>query len=182
MGFWKKLFGRGRNSRADPPIHTGRIADSTSSHAGSFSPYRSRTSDILAELRRIPDEANAIDFLRKKVPDVSMALWNFVRLSNQGHQMQFYDANNREKLLTGLEDEWRDFASRVNAISNAGLDGLINIIHTSAYLFGNQIIEVEVSDDRTDIVDVHVIDPRTITWELEERNGKGMDSLPTTGI
>jgi hypothetical protein len=172
MGFWRRLFGRGKNSRADPPIHTGRIADSTSRYAGSLSPYRSRTTDILAELRRIPDEADAVDFLRKKVPDVSMALWNFVRLSNQGHQMKFYDANNPEKQLTELEDDWRDFASRVNEISNAGLDGLINILHTSAYLFGNQIIEVEVNDDRTDIVDVHVIDPRTISWELEERKGR----------
>jgi len=170
MGFWRRLFGK--NSRADPPIHTGRVADSTSRYSGSLSPYRSRTTDILAELRRIPDEADAVDFLRKKVPDVSMALWNFVRLSNQGHQMQFYDINNREKLLTELEGDWRDFASRVNEISNAGLDGLLNILHTSAYLFGNQIIEVEVNDDRTDIVDVHVIDPRTISWELEERNGR----------
>ena len=29
--------------------------------------------------------------------------------------------------LRDIEREWRDFASRVNSISNAGLDGLIDI-------------------------------------------------------
>ena len=172
MSIWNKIFGRRSRSRADPPIRAGRMAEATTGYAGNLSPYRSRTASILKELRRIPDEANAIDFLRKKVPDVSMALWNFVRLSNQGHEMHFYDANNRQKLIKELEDEWREFASRINEISNAGLDGLINTLHTSAYLFGNQIIEVEVSEGLTDIVDVHVIDPRTIYWELEEREGK----------
>lgn len=171
LAFWNKIFQRGK-SRADPPIYTGRVATSTSSYGEILSPYRSRTADILAELRRIPDEANAIDFLRKKVPDVSMALWNFVRLSNQGHKMEFFDINNRQNMLKEVEEEWREFAARVNEISNAGLDGLINILHTSAYLFGNQIVEVEVNEDRTDIVDVHVIDPRTITWKLEEREGR----------
>ncbi len=170
MAFWNKIFQRGR-SRADP-IPTGRKSATGINSHGILSPYRSRIADILAELRRIPDEANAIDFLRKKVPDVSMALWNFVRLSNQGHKMEFFDINNRQVMLKDIEEEWREFAARVNEISNAGLDGLINILHTSAYLLGNQMIEVEVSEDRTEIVDVHVIDPRTIEWELEERDGK----------
>ena len=84
MAFWNKIFQRGR-SRADP-IPTGRKSATGINSHGILSPYRSRIADILGELRRIPDEANAIDFLRKKVPDVSMALWNFVRLSNQGHK------------------------------------------------------------------------------------------------
>jgi hypothetical protein len=172
LAFWNKIFQRGR-SRADP-IPTGRKSATGINSHGILSPYRSRIADILAELRRIPDEANAIDFLRKKVPDVSMALWNFVRLSNQGHKMEFFDINNRQVMLKDIEEEWREFAARVNEISNAGLDGLVNILHASAYLYGNQIIEVEVNDQRTDIVDVHVIDPRTITWELEEREGRAV--------
>ncbi len=173
MGIWSKLFQRDK-SDAQEQVHTGRISEPTSGYRRTLSPYRSRTVDILEELRRIPDEANAINFIRKKIPDVSMALWNFVRLSNQGHKMEFFDIKNRQNMLKELEEEWRVFASRVNAISNAGLDGLVNILHASAYLYGNQIIEVEVNDQRTDIVDVHVIDPRTITWELEEREGRAV--------
>ena len=38
----------------------------------------------------IGDEAQALDFARKKIPDLSMANWNFVRMANQGHEMAFY--------------------------------------------------------------------------------------------
>jgi hypothetical protein len=99
-----------------------------------------------------------------------MALWNFVRLANQGHEIRFNDANG--KRIEAVEAQWRELASRVNQVSNAGLDGLIDILHQSAYMRGAQAVEVEVNSDRTDIVDVHPIVPQTITWELEERNGR----------
>lgn len=170
MAFWNKIFQRGR-SMADP-IPTGRKSATGINSHGILSPYRSRIADILGELRRIPDEANAIDFLGKKVPDVSMALWNFLRLANQGHEMKFYDYRDKEKRLPDVEARWREFAARINEISNAGMDGLIDILHQLAFIRGAQALEVEVSKDRTEIVDVHPIIPQTIYWELEERNGR----------
>lgn len=170
MGLSKKLAQR---ARAEPEIPTGRVSQvGRYGYNQTLSPFRSRTASLLNSLRAIPDEADAIDFLRKKTPDAGMALWNFVRLSNQGHQMKFYDVGSKDKELPEVEAEWKEFASRINRISNQGLDGLINIMHTAAYLFGNQMVEIEVNADRTDIVDVHPIDPRTITWELEERDGQ----------
>ena len=170
MAFWNNIFARNRDA---PPMHSGRVS-STGNNRSTLSPYRSRTSNLLDELRRIPDEANAIEFITKKTPDASMGLWNFIRLANQGHQMKFYGINTRNKgtSLTDLEDEWRDFAARINSISNSGLDGLMDIFHKNGILFGLQMCEVEVNSDLTDIVEVHPIDPRTVTWEWEERNGK----------
>ena len=162
-----------KRARAEPQgIPTGRL---TSVIGGFFrrmtlSPFRSRTSDVLETLRNIPDEVRALDFLKRVTPDVSMALWNFVRLANQGHEMKFEDANG--KRIEAVEKQWREFASRVNQVSNAGLDGLIDILHQSAYMRGAQALEVEVNEDRTDIIDVHPIIPQTIDWELEERNGR----------
>ena len=157
-------------ARAEPNIPTGRISGDGNSYYNILSPFRSRTNDILRDLRMIPDEAEAIDYTSKKVPDMSMSLWNFQRLSNQGHKMAFYDLKgNRIKVL---EEEWRGFASRVNAISNAGLDGLIDIFHKNAFLRGCQMCEVEVGEGLTDIVDVYPIDPQTVTWEKETRDGK----------
>jgi hypothetical protein len=170
-------FDRLARRTRDPSIPTGRhtvIGGSGGYGRKTLSPYRSRTTDVLETLRLYSDEAQAIDFVRKVTPDVSMAVWNFVRLANQGHEMRFYALGDKERKthLRDVELEWRDFASRVNAISNAGLDGLIDILHQSAYLRGAQAVEVEVSTNRTDIIDVHPVIPQTIEWELEERGGR----------
>ena len=152
MAFWN-WFARGRD-RPDRTIPTGRMSAISNRWSKSLSPYRSRTADILGRLRLIRNEADAIDFLKKKTPDVGMAVWNFQRLSNQGHTMKFY-APGGEQEMVDVEAEWKSFAARINKISNKGLDGLLDILHGSGYVFGNQIIEVEVNADRTDIVDVH---------------------------
>jgi len=124
---------------------------------------------VLRELRQIPDEADAVAFLVKKNPDVSMAVWNFIRLANQGHEMAFYGVNPRNKgrRILALEDDWREFASRVNAISNAGLDGLVNQLHYSGFVLGAQGLEAEIAPTLDDIVDVYPVDPRTIHWKYD---------------
>lgn len=101
MSFLSKLFSR-RKDRADP-IPTGRRTAAGINRWGPLSPYRSRSMDILKTLRSIPEESQAIDFLKRVSPDLSMAVWNFVRLANQGHQIAFYDINNPKDRLTDVE-------------------------------------------------------------------------------
>jgi hypothetical protein len=156
----------------DRPIPTGRQSVASVGGAKTLSPFRSRTASVLETLRRIPEEAEALEFLRGNNADVSMAVWNFIRLANQGHEMHFYDPKDKTKRVLDVETRWKEFASRVNEISNAGLDGLIDIEHYLAYMRGAQAVEVEVNKTRTDIIDVHPIIPQTVTWEYEERNGR----------
>lgn len=155
-------------------VFTGRRTEAAIGMSGMLSPYQSRTHNVLKELRRIPEESAALEFLRKHHPDVSMAVWNFIRLANQGHEMHFEGVRGRAKgrRLPEVEERWREFASRVNALSNAGLDGLIDLLHYSSFLLGAQGVEVEVAPSRTEIVDVHVIKPQSVHWELE---GRGPD-------
>ncbi len=170
MGFWKRIFAR---ARAEPKsLPTGRQTMIGDGYTTSLSPYRSRTANILETLRSIPDESSAVEFLKRVNPDVSMSVWNFVRLANQGNEMQFYDARNPKTRLAYLNDEWREFASRINEISNAGLDGLIDQFHYSSFLLGAMGCEVEVTPDRKDIYDVYPVKPKTIEWELKEINGR----------
>jgi hypothetical protein len=169
MAFWHKWFARNRDEPVAIP--TGRMTQISTASYSVLSPYRSRTTQILETLRMIPEEAQAIDFLRKVTPDVSMAVWNFVRLANQGHEMHFYDIREKNRRLPRAEAKWREFAERVNETSNAGLDGLIDILHQSAFLRGAMAVEVEVNSDRTDIVDIYPVIPQTIYWYIEERNG-----------
>jgi hypothetical protein len=173
MAFWNRWFVRNRDTPSDNSgsIPAGRVTEAGIGKYGMLSPYRSRTTDILEALRRYTEESEAINFLRKVTPDVSMAVWNFLRLANQGHEMHFYSLQDKNKRLPRAEAKWREFAERVGQITNAGLDGVIDQLHSSAFLRGAMGIEAEVNQDRTDIVDVHPIIPQTIQWRLEEREG-----------
>lgn len=168
MAFWSKWFARKQGESVKIP--TGHVSEAAPGRWGTLSPYRSRTSDVLESLRMFTEEAAAIDFLRKKTPDVSMAVWNFLRMSNQGHEMRFYDVRNKEKRLPEAEAGWREFAERVGEITNAGLDGVIDQLHSNAFIRGAMGLEVEVNQSRTDVVDVHPIIPQTIQWKKEERS------------
>lgn len=169
MGLSDRRFAR---ARAEPRhIPTGRRTSTNNGYTTTLSPFRSRTGDVLKTLRSIPDEAQAIEYLKQVNPDVSMAVWNFVRLANQGNDMHFYDLKNGTK-RTDLEEKWREFASRINEISNSGLDGLIDQLHYSSFLLGGMGVEVEVTSDRKDIYDVYVVKPQTLEWELKEINGR----------
>ena len=165
----KDWFKRKKQDPNDEKIPTGRASQIKSKY-GQISPFRSRIKNILEILRKIPDEIDAIEFARKVTPDVSMAVWNFLRLANQGHQMEFHDLSG--KRLPDIEKMWTEFAARVNEVSNSGMDGLIDILHYKAFVKGGQGIEAEVTPDRKDIYDVYPIDPQTLYWEVEERAGR----------
>lgn len=169
MGLSNRQFAR---ARAEPNyIPTGRQTSINNGYTSNLSPFRSRTGDVLKTLRSIPEESQAIEYLKRVNPDVSMAVWNFVRLANQGNEMHFYAIDGKTR-RTDLEDKWRDFASRINEISNSGLDGLIDQLHYSSFLLGAMGVEVEVTPDRKDIYDVYPVKPQTIEWELKEIKGR----------
>lgn len=169
MGLSSRQFAR---ARAEPNhIPTGRQTSINNGYTSALSPFRSRTGDVLKTLRSIPEETQAIEYLKRVNPDVSMAVWNFVRLANQGNEMHFYATDGKTR-RTDLEGKWREFASRINEISNSGLDGLIDQLHFSSFLLGAMGVEVEVTPDRKDIYDVYPVKPQTIEWELKEIKGR----------
>lgn len=156
------------------PIYTGR--KTKPQYYGPLSPYRSRVTDLLKRLRQITEATTAIDLLIDESSDLSQALWNFIRLSNVGHEMKIYRPGDNKQdesgRLTDAEARWREFAARINSLSNAGLDGLIDQLHLLAFTRGAMACEVEVSALLDDIVDVYPVIPQTVIWELEERNGR----------
>lgn len=170
MGFLSKFTTKSRD-KPNGNIPTGKMTSAWNWLQSNLSPYRSRTGDVLKTLRSINEETQAIEYLKRVNPDVSMAVWNFVRLANQGHEIKFYSLDGKGEILS-LKDEWRDFAARINEISSSGLDGLIDQWHKSFYLLGAMGSEVEVTKDRKDIYDVYAIKPTTIEWELKEINGR----------
>ncbi len=170
MGLFNNLFAR---NKEPPPIHTGGRISSSSGFNDTLSPFRSRSADLLSELRSYSDEGEAIEFCSKKIPDVAKALWNMMRLLNLGNKMEFYEVGrNKGQPIKTIENEWRTFASRVNNLSASGLDGLIDQFHKSAILRGGQACEVVVYEDMSDIEDVYPIKYQSIQWKKEERNNR----------
>jgi hypothetical protein len=122
----------------------------------------------LTDLRAIGEETSALELLIKQHPDVSKAVQNYVRLANDGHTMEFRGI--RGAIRKDLAEQWEDFASRCNPISNAGLDGVIDQLHKSAVTRWGMGIEVEPNETLDDLVAVHVLDPTW--WDWEKVNNK----------
>lgn len=158
-----------RKNKKDDPLAQGRA----SAYGGSKNQATAggtRTRDLLTGFRRTPDACEAIKLLTQKHPDGSQAYFSYLRLANQGHTMEFYDESGDKNVE--IEKLWRDFAARVGANSNDGIDGLLNQFHGNALRYGAQMCEVVIKDDLSDVEDVYPILPQSVKWELEIRDGK----------
>lgn len=176
MSILDRLFKRNARAPSDAElraesskVYSGRVSKVGGERT--VSPYRSRQTRLLTTLRQTHNAVDAIELLIEETGDISQALYNFMRLANVGHEMAIYKPGTEER-MPEVEKEWREFAARVNELSNAGLDGLLDQFHYLAFVKGAQGCEVEVAKTLDDIVDVYPLDPQTIIWELEERRGR----------
>lgn len=91
-------------------------------------------------------------------PDASLALWNFLRLSNQGHEVEALNANGDvdERATKYLNDE---LAPRVGKLYRGGMDMLVNVLNLSTFTYGANALEVELNEGLNDVVDFHAVLP-----------------------
>lgn len=150
-------------------IARGRRTKPSIGFLSTLTPRESIISDVLSRLRRCSTVQEALRFLKKRHPDTSQAIFNFINLAALGHKMEIYDMNGNR--MPEAEAKWNELASRVYSVSNDGLDGLINQLHESALIDNGMAIEVEVNEDLDDIADIHPIDPQTLYWE-QTQDGK----------
>lgn len=169
MGILSRNQRRSGKKQNDEKVFVGRVSK-LDNMPKSISPTRNRGSDLLSEIKRTRDSIDAIQLLIKKSPDASMAFQTLLRLANQGFDMEFMPIDGNATPQE-IQEEWREFAIRVNAVSNAGFDGLIDQLHSSGFAMGGMGIEVVVTRDGRDIEDVYMVSPKTIHWELETREG-----------
>ena len=128
------------------------------------------TEALLTELRNATSSGDKIELIAAKDPDVSMAVWAFQRLCMQGFQIEITDLNG--KRLPDAEALFNLQCSHWNRIGNDGLDGLMDSIHKTGLLYNIMMVEAVV--DRTGnntFSEISLIDPRTIEWKLEDRDG-----------
>lgn len=120
-----------------------------------------RNQDIIEKLKVIVDIS----------PDASMAVWNILRLANNGHELEAMTVNGKvEKATT---DKLNQLAARVGRLYGGGTDQLINVLLLTAFTQGAIALEVELNEDLSDVVDFHAIDP----FSLEYRKNKDTGDL-----
>ena len=129
------------------------------------------TESLLDNLRNQTTTGDKIELIAAKDPDVSMAVWAFQRLCQQGIQIQITDLNGTR--LTEAEDLFNLQCKEWNKISNDGLDGIIDNIHKIGLLYNIMMLEVVVdSSGGNTFSGIYTIDPRDLQWKLEERDGE----------
>lgn len=121
-------------------------------YEGILSKGEFRTQNVMKNLSMIAD-LNA---------DASMAIWNYLRLANNGHELEAVGANGKpEKASTDLIN---NLAQRVGKLYGGGTDQLINVLLLTGLIQGAIALEVEINESLTDIVDFHPVDPSKLDF------------------
>lgn len=104
------------------------------------------------------DRMRVLKKIRDMNPDASLAVWNFLRLSNQGHEVECFSSNGKlDQAATDYINN--DLAPRVGKLYGGGMDLLVNVLNLSTFTSGANALEVELNDQLNDVVDFHVVDP-----------------------
>lgn len=129
-----------------------------------------QTEALLTELRNANTSGDKIELIAAKDPDVSMAVWAFQRLCMQGIKIEITDL--KGKRLTDAENLFNIQCKNWNKIGNDGLDGLIDNLHRTGLLYNIMMVEVVVDKTGNNTFSgIYIIDPRTVEWKLEDRDG-----------
>lgn len=130
----------------------------------------SQTTALLADLRSKTSIGEQIETIVARDPDVSQSVWAFQRLCMQGVNIEITDLQgNRipeaEKLFNVQCRHW-------NKLGEDGLDGIIDSLHKVGLLYNVMMVEVVVDNKGGNTFSgIYIIDPRTLEWQLEKRDG-----------
>lgn len=119
---------------------------------------------------RNKDVMESLKLIRDLNPTASMAIWNFLRLSNTGHELECLKptgSNDKQGL-----DYINGLAKRVGALYGGGADQLINVLHLTAFTQGAICLEVELNEGLNDVVDFHAVDPTSVDFRKDKETGE----------
>jgi len=116
-----------------------------------------------------------IDILIDAHPDVSFALWNFLRIANSGYTFKVYRINSTKRHQQAEEELWK-FLEKLDMPSYDGfsktysINKVINQLLLSLITRGAAALEVVLTPDYEDVAYLAPVDPATIDFRYE--NGK----------
>lgn len=162
-----KVFNKKKTTEA--PISNRQVSVISSSDKNIFV-NNTKTINILREIIQAPTAIDAINVIVNKTPDGKQALNTYLRLANQGINIELHSATTG-RTVKRYDTELRDFCKDIAHNNASGLDGLVDQLHASAITRRGMAVEVVVNDDITDVEEVVIVDPATIT-EFEWIPGK----------
>lgn len=174
----KKIFGKFAKERKPKKkdnvtvieVKTGTKTSYAGYNVGDTETQEYQASSLLTELRSKTDVGEQIEVIVAKDPDVSQSVWAFQRLCMQGVQIEIRDMNGTR--IPEAEDLFNYQCRFWNQLSADGLDGIIDNLHKVGLLYNVMMVEVVVDrKNQNTFSGIYIIDPRTIEWKLEKREG-----------
>lgn len=130
----------------------------------------SQTTALLTDLRSKTSIGEQIETIVARDPDVSQSVWAFQRLCMQGVNIEIRDLQGNR--LTEAEDLFNLQCRHWNKLGEDGLDGIIDNLHKVGLLYNVMMVEVVVDNKGGNTFSgIYIVDPRTIEWQLEKRDG-----------
>lgn len=151
-------------------VKTGDKTSYAGYNVGDTETQEYQASALLTELRSKTEVGEQIEVIVAKDPDVSQSVWAFQRLCMQGINIEIRDMNG---VRIPEAEELFNYQCRFwNKLSEDGLDGIIDNLHKVGLLYNIMMVEVVVDKkNQHTFSGIYIIDPRTIEWKLEQRDG-----------
>lgn len=130
----------------------------------------SQTTALLADLRSKTSIGEQIETIVARDPDVSQSVWAFQRLCMQGVNIEITDLQGNR--MPEAENLFNVQCRHWNKLGEDGLDGIIDSLHKVGLLYNVMMVEVVVDNKGGNTFSgIYIIDPRTLEWQLEKRDG-----------
>lgn len=158
-----------KDKEHNQPISLSRVSEVPSQDRNIFV-STARTSNLLLKLATEPNKFKAIDILIEETPDGKQAYNTYLRLANQGINIELFNRNTNKRVKK-YDVELRSFCAKLGVNNSEGLDGILDQLHGSSVAHGGMACEVVVDKNGRDIEDVFLIDPATFTeykWNENE--------------
>ena len=173
-----KFFGK--FAKRNPKINTiGEVIEVKNGGKVSYAGYNigdtqtqeySQTTALLSDLRNKTSIGEQIETIAARDPDVSQSVWAFQRLCMQGVNIEIKDLNGNK--LPDAELLFEQQCKHWNKLGEDGLDGIIDSLHKVGLLYNIMMVEVVVDNKGGNTFSgIYIIDPRTLEWKLEQRDG-----------
>jgi hypothetical protein len=148
------------------PVKRGRKSGMTYG-ARNITNDRHKTIDLLQQLHDTQDKYKCVEMIVEKTPDGAQALNVFLRLANQGVDIELFNARTGAPVKK-YDTEVREYCAAIGKTNAAGLDAFLDQLHTSALTRSGMACEVVVAEDAQSIEDVVIVDPAYFQFEYLE--------------
>ena len=174
-----KFFGKFAKSKSSKKNTVGEVIEVKTGGKVSYAGYKigdeqtqeySQTTALLTDLRNKTSIGEQIETIAARDPDVSQSVWAFQRLCMQGINIEIKDLKGNR--LPDAELLFEQQCKHWNKLGEDGLDGIIDSLHKVGLLYNIMMVEVVVDNKGGNTFSgIYIIDPRTLEWKLEQRDG-----------